>query len=108
EPPGVPDGSVVVADRYFVEMNPEAFATDVAEFEEALRFATQARNHPNRIQVLAEAVNRYGGSLLTGYYEDWIASEQERLNRRFHEAISQLIALQEKEENLEGALEYAR
>src|SRR5438874_821819 len=29
EPPGVPAGSVIVADRSSVELNPEAFTTDV-------------------------------------------------------------------------------
>src|SRR5687768_18294343 len=39
EPPGVPGGTVIVADRATVELNPEACITDVAEFEAALRLA---------------------------------------------------------------------
>src|SRR5262249_40162271 len=36
EPPGVPAGAVIVADRAFVWLNPEAVTTDVAEFQTAL------------------------------------------------------------------------
>src|SRR5207247_423066 len=39
EPPGSPSGSVIVADRYSVELNPDAVRTDVQEFEQALRSA---------------------------------------------------------------------
>jgi len=108
EPPGVPDGSVIVADRFSVELNPDAFTTDVAEFELALRLAAQARNAPNQAELLADAVARYGGPLLPGYYEDWIVPEQERLSQRFHQATGQLIGLLEKEGKLERALEFAQ
>ncbi|HLV79648.1 MAG TPA: hypothetical protein VKT32_05175 [Chthonomonadaceae bacterium] len=36
EPPGVPTGAVLLADRATVQMNPEAVLTDVAEFEAGL------------------------------------------------------------------------
>ena len=36
EPPGVPGGSVSIADRFSGELNPEAVTTDAAEFEQAL------------------------------------------------------------------------
>jgi DNA-binding SARP family transcriptional activator len=39
EPPGVPAGSVLLADRTSVQLNPERVATDVAEFRTALRAA---------------------------------------------------------------------
>src|SRR5438067_5080302 len=42
EPPGVPAGSVIAADRVSVELNPDAFTTDVMEFEQALRLAARA------------------------------------------------------------------
>src|SRR5579871_6938012 len=37
EPPGVPGGSVIIADCFSVERNPEAVTTDVAEFAQVLR-----------------------------------------------------------------------
>ena len=37
EPPGVPGGSVIIAERFSVELNAEAVTTDVAAFEQALR-----------------------------------------------------------------------
>ncbi len=108
EPPGVPDGAVIVADRFSVELNPDAFTTDVQVFENALRLAAQARNAPNRGDLLAEAIDQYGGVLLPGFYDDWIAPEQERLAQRFMLATEQRISSLEKEGRKEQALEVAQ
>jgi len=42
EPPGVPAGSVIQADRFAVQLNPSVVKTDVAGFEEALQRAAVA------------------------------------------------------------------
>src|SRR5438105_4697500 len=64
EPPGVPAGSVIVADRWSVELNPEAFTTDVQQFEQSLRLASQAPRDLDRARHLADALDRCGGRLL--------------------------------------------
>src|ERR1043166_7329566 len=46
EPLGVPGGTVIVADKLSVELNPDAFTTDFGDFEQALRKAALARNAP--------------------------------------------------------------
>src|SRR5262249_22301532 len=89
EPPGVPAASVMIADRYSVELNPAAVITDVADFEQAIRTATQARNTPDQMPLLMLALEKYKGPLLPNYYEDWIAPEQERLAQRFQQAAAQ-------------------
>src|SRR5687767_14816299 len=71
EPPGVPDGSVVVTNRHSAGLNPEAVTTDVAEFEASLQAAAEA-SAEDREQFLIAAVERYGGELLPGHYDDWI------------------------------------
>jgi DNA-binding SARP family transcriptional activator len=108
EPPGVLAGTVIIADRFSVELNSDAVTTDVAEFEQALRRAAQSRNDPKYTQLLADAAEKYGGLLLPHYYDEWIAPEQERLQQRFHQTISRLIGLLEKEGAFERALEYAQ
>src|SRR5262245_29908047 len=84
EPPGVPDGSVVVADRHAVGLHPAAVTTDVGEFEAAIAHAQ--RGHPSasrrqpaaatpreeRAKFLIAAAEVYGGELLPGHYDDWI------------------------------------
>src|SRR5262249_52796975 len=77
-------------------------------FEQALRRAAQARTAPNYVQVLSEAAESYGGRLLPHYYDDWIAPEQERLQQRFQQTVSQLLGLLEKAGEFERALEWAR
>src|SRR5690242_12215282 len=49
EPPGVPSGAVIAADRFGVELNPEAATTDVAHFTEALRVAIRAGDDTGRL-----------------------------------------------------------
>uniref|UniRef100_UPI0037521AB6 adenylate/guanylate cyclase domain-containing protein n=1 Tax=Armatimonas sp. TaxID=1872638 RepID=UPI0037521AB6 len=97
EPPGVPAGTVIIADRFTVELNPDAFTTDVAEFDQALRSAAQARNTPEHASLLALALEKCTGELLPGYYEDWIEPAQERIRQRFEQAATQLSALQQRE-----------
>src|SRR5438309_4773237 len=51
EPPGVPAGAVIVANRGSVELNPAAVTTDVAELEAALEAAARARDAAERAQA---------------------------------------------------------
>src|SRR5437588_12901760 len=79
EPPGVPAGAVLVANRLFVQLNAAAVATDVAQFEAALQAAARAPGIEPQIQRLDEGIALYRGPLLPGYYETWVLSEQQRL-----------------------------
>jgi predicted ATPase/class 3 adenylate cyclase/DNA-binding SARP family transcriptional activator len=108
EPPGIVAGSVIIADRFSVELNPDAFSTDVAEFDRALRNATQARNSPDQAVLLVQALEKYSGPLLPEYYEDWIVPAQERLVQRFRQVASQAISLLEKAGDPTRALEVAQ
>src|SRR4051794_40574726 len=83
EPPGVPQGTVIRADRFSVGLNPATVTTDVAEFERAMRTAAKAGSEIERAQHLSDAVDLYAGPLLPEFYEDWIPVEQERLSGIF-------------------------
>lgn len=108
EPPGVVSGSVIVADRWAVELNPESFSTDVATFEQILRTSAQTRDDTPKMEALRRAVDTYTGQLLPGFYEDWVLTEQTRLSERYFQALLQLTSLLEKESDLATAIEYAR
>lgn len=109
EPPGTPAGSLIVADRLSVELNPDAYSSDVQQFEEALRLAARATDDENRrLQHLTEAADLYGGQLLPGYYDDWVLREGERLRERYLESLQRLVPLLERRGDLPGAIQYAR
>jgi DNA-binding SARP family transcriptional activator len=108
EPPGTPAGAVIQADRFSVRLNPDTVTTDVGAFEAALQRGSRAQSTTERIQALAEAAELYAGSLLPGFYEDWITGEQERLAGLYFEAINKLITHLEETGDISGALEYAR
>src|SRR5689334_4654203 len=42
EPPGIPAGGILIADRATVQLRPGAVVTDVAEFEPCVRLGTEA------------------------------------------------------------------
>ncbi len=107
EPPGVPAGSVIIADRASVQLNPAAITTDVAEFENALRAAAAAQDRHQRIQSLIAAVEVHRDEFLSGFYQDWVISEQRRLSELFQQANHELIALLEREQQWSAAIAYA-
>jgi DNA-binding SARP family transcriptional activator len=90
EPPGIPFGGVLQADRFNVGLNPQAMTTDVAEFEAALRFVAQSGGNGERLTSLQQAVELYQGVLLPGYYEEWVLLEQQRLAEQHLQALQQL------------------
>lgn len=108
EPPGVPQGAVIRADRFSVGLNPATVTTDVAQFEQAIKTAAQAGSSSERVQYLAEAVELYQGPLLPGFYDEWITGEQQRIAGVFFDAEGALIAHLEQIGDLTAALSYAR
>ena len=106
EPPGMPDGSVVLADRHAVGLDPAAITTDVGEFEAALKAAAAAPGE-EREKFLTAAAEVYGGELLPGHYDDWIFPEQQRLDELYFQALRQLIFHLEGEGELDRALQFA-
>lgn len=107
EPPGVPPGAVIAADRFTVQLNPAAFTTDVAEFERCLAAAGQASSPAHRARLLIQAIEAYA-PLLPGYYADWISSEQGRLTDRCLEAVREAVRLLEQSGDLPRAIDYCR
>ena len=107
EPPGVPAGSVIVADRASVGLNPEAATTDVARFDAALHAAARVGSSAERLQLLCDAVELYQGDLLSGFYENWLPTEQQRLEEEFFRALHQVITSFECAGDLNYAIHYA-
>jgi DNA-binding SARP family transcriptional activator len=108
EPPGVPDGSVLVTERFSIGLNPDTVTTDVAEFEAALQSVAQAESAGERAERLAGAVELYQGALLSGYYEDWVVPEQLRLQELYCQAFRHLVQHFEQADDLHRAIAYAQ
>src|SRR5258706_5085807 len=91
EPPGVPLGAVIVADREKIQLNPAAVITDVAEFETAINTGSGSNSSAAQSQRLLRGVDLYVGELLPGYYEEWIDDERTRLADAYSQALRQLV-----------------
>jgi predicted ATPase/DNA-binding SARP family transcriptional activator len=108
EPPGVPSGSVIIADRNSVQLNAAAVQIDVAEFESRLQAALRTASCLERVHHQSEAVEFYRGELLPTLYEDWILPERQRLAEAHQAALGQLVAHWDAVGDLPRAIEYAR
>ena len=90
EPPDVAPGSILIADRSILRLNPIACRCDVADFEAALKTAARASSPQGKREALDQAIALYTGELLPGFYDDWIIEERERLTALYEEAYEQL------------------
>jgi len=92
EPPGVPAGTVLIAGRQHVGLNPQAVRVDVGEFERALDESRHAADADHQAVLLEQAVALYGGPLLPEWYAPWIEDERSRLAHAHEEALRRLSA----------------
>ena len=95
EPPDVPPGSVLSADRATIRLRSAAFRCDAAEFESAVKDAGRAASPEAKRDALDRAAGLLAGELLPGFYDDWIIEERERLNALAEEVRQQRTALPE-------------
>lgn len=107
EPPQVPTGSVIQANRVAIGLDPTAIVTDVAAFESSLA-ATRVAAGAERARLLTQAVELYHGRLLSGYYESWIPAEEARLEELFLSAQRQLLTSLEQQGDVATALRIAQ
>lgn len=108
EPPGTPNGEVLVADRADIRLNAAAITTDVGEFEAALARGASAEELSEQVACLRRAVELYSGDLLPGYYEDWLVAERERFARAYLGALVRLAGALAAAGDTSGAIELAR
>ena len=107
EPPDVPSGSVLLATRGAIGLDPTTVTTDVAAFESLLGAARGAAE-AERARLLTQAVELYHGRLLPGYYESWIPVEEARLESLFVAAQRQLLTYLEQQGDTSAALRLAQ
>src|SRR5262249_23174565 len=108
EPPGIPAGAIIQADRVRVRLNDDLVTTDVAEFEAALRRAAAPGTDSERAPWLQQAVELYAGELLAGFYEEWIFPEREHLAEQYSGALRRLARCFAAQRDLDRAIDYAR
>ena len=108
EPGDTVRGSVLIADRATISLDPNRITTDVTDFNLALAEADQARSDTDRHKAISHAVELYRGDLLPEIYSDWVLTERRILQHNFVLALRRLSALHEAGGEYEAALGYAR
>jgi DNA-binding SARP family transcriptional activator len=79
---------------------------DVAAFEEALA-RVEVEPPDSGLTALRDAVELYVGDLLTGWYDEWLLPDRERLRQHYLAALERLIALHEARGELVQAIQDA-
>ena len=107
EPPGMPAGSVLVADRSSICLRSGSCTTDVAAFQSALRPPAGEEPPEARADRLSRAVAAYGGEFLPAAYDDWTLGVREALANQYRHALEQLLETREALGYQKGAWECA-
>ena len=107
-PPELGPGNVLVTDHHSIGINVQTVVTDTEEFEREIRLAERAESLDDKIKFLEQAVGRYKGELLEGYYEEWVFSKRIHLADLYDKALQELIRSQVAAGNPEGAIDPAR
>lgn len=104
EPPGIPAGSVLEADRATIRLNPAAFQTDVQDFEAGLKAAARAEEFACAEPHLTGAVSLYSGELLQGCDAVWLLGARETFAHAVRSALRRLAEGYLQAENYTDAL----
>jgi predicted ATPase/DNA-binding SARP family transcriptional activator/Flp pilus assembly protein TadD len=107
-PPELGPGNVLVTDHHSIGINAASVVTDVDEFERDIRLAERAETDEERVRLLEQAVERYQGELLEGYFEEWIFSRRMHLAELHDQALQHLIRGHVALGSPEAAIEFAR
>jgi DNA-binding SARP family transcriptional activator len=95
EPEGVAAGSVVIADKHTIRLNPEAVSTDVGDFERALLNAARTPDPAARATILSGSTELFARPLLPGARENW-TPERHRLATDFFRELDKLARMLEE------------
>jgi len=106
--PGQAEVPLFEAFRLTVRLHPDAFTTDVMEFEQRLAQAAKATERAEQISLLTYAIDLYCGELLPAYDAEWIAAERERFAALHQEALRRLIRRLAQERDFDRAITYAQ
>ncbi len=107
EPPGVPKGSILIATRDTIRLNPDHTSTDVSDFLAAIVSADKAIDQDERASWLQRADGVAHGELLPGCYEEWALAERRRLDDIRVAVLRRLTMDRELRGDISSALDYA-
>lgn len=108
EPVGVVEsGSVLIATRSHVRLNPQAIESDAERFVSLVKRANIAADHEAKRGLLERAVAEVTGEFAPGDYEDWAAVERTWLQNSYQAAANELSRLRESAGSRVGAIELA-
>jgi predicted ATPase/DNA-binding SARP family transcriptional activator len=102
------EGSILLVTPHLIGIEAASVATDVAMFEAAITSAKVAHTENSKRNYLRRVTELYSGTLLPGFYNDWILPEQERLNDEYLLALLALADVEKRSGNFDEAIALSR
>ncbi len=103
-----------ITDRESVQIKPDAFSLDIAEFEEQTTDERRKAEMDDAVRRLSSAVALYRGEFMAGLYLDdcpdfeiWLVQERERWQQRVVEVLDSLIRTYSGRREFSTALGFA-
>lgn len=99
---------ILIADRNAVGINVERITSDIARFRHLLR-RDASRNEIAQAESIEQAALLYGnsGGFLTGFYDDWVLLEREKLQTEYLTALTTLTGHYERTGDWQRSVEWA-
>lgn len=108
EPVGtVESGSVLIATRSHVRLNPQVVESDAERFVSLVKRANLAADSESKQALLERAVAEVTGEFAPGDFEDWAVVERTWLQSSYEAAANELSRLRESAGSIMGAIELA-
>jgi DNA-binding SARP family transcriptional activator/predicted ATPase len=101
------DHFLVINETHLHWRSNDSSSLDVADFEEAILQAESAQK-PNRVEILAQAAQLYGGDLLPQCYSDWLLAERERLRQTYLSILERIAGLYEDQRSYAKAIQFVQ
>jgi ABC-type oligopeptide transport system substrate-binding subunit/DNA-binding SARP family transcriptional activator len=96
----LPGDNFIISDYSTVHINPQAIIwVDVDEFIRLI--------HSDKPEHIAAALDLYRGTLLDGFYDDWVMNERYSLETDYEEALARLMFMQQDARQYRQALQTA-
>src|SRR5262249_34951087 len=104
EPPGIPAGAVLIADRFTLRLNPATVTTDMAALQSALHDAARVPDVAVRIALLQDAAALCEREFLPGHYDNWVMNIRAEVSEIRSQILEQLTTNLESVGDLPGAI----
>jgi predicted ATPase/DNA-binding SARP family transcriptional activator len=108
EPPGVPGGSVLVAERNSIQLNPDGYRCDSRTFLQQADSVGRSGSAEQQAHEIGELLDSIHGEFMPGYFDDWVVEERLGLEIAQVQLLDRLVKLLAHQKDFERGVKVAQ